>query len=71
MDGAWTTVQAFQSLITQMRRHGVDGGSFWRWINYNALEDADPTLSDPVKRRGVVFSYNPIQSVLAQLYRTP
>ena len=72
VSASWSTAQALQSLVTQMRRHGVDGGAFWRWTSFNTAEDSDPTLADPVKRRGVTFTYNqPIQGLLAQLYQTP
>jgi len=54
-----------------MRRHGVDGGAFWSWVNYNNSDDLDATVADRVKRRGIAFTYNPVQSVLAQLYRSP
>ncbi len=71
VSASWSTVQAFQSLVTQMRRHGVHGGAFWRWVSFNTSEDSDPTLADPVKRRGVAFQYNPVQGVLAQTYTGP
>lgn len=71
VSASWTTSQALQSLVTQMRRHGVEGGGFWRWVSYSNAEDADPTLAQPVKIRGVTFTYNPVKTVLAQLYLAP
>jgi hypothetical protein len=71
VDPSWSTVQAFESLVTRIRRRGMDGGAFWRWVSFTNAEDSDPTLEDPVKRRGVAFVYNPVKDVLAQMYQSP
>lgn len=65
---SWSSAQALQSLAILMRRHGVAGGAYWRWVRFETSEDSDPTIADqPIKRRGVPFTYNPVQSVLAQM----
>jgi hypothetical protein len=71
VDPSWSTAQAFQSLVTRMRQHGMDGGAFWRWVSFTNSEDSDATLADPVKRRGVAFIYNPVKDVLVHLYQSP
>jgi hypothetical protein len=65
----WKTEWAMESLATLMEKYQLEGGSFWRWVSFSNCpsgsgcpnEDADPTLADPVKRRGVNFVYNPVQ----------
>lgn len=63
----WKTEWAMESLVSLMEKYQIEGGSFWRWTNNSNCssgctnEDADPTLADPVKRRGVNFVYNPVQ----------
>jgi len=63
----WKTEWAMESLATLMEKYQVEGGSFWRWVNESDCssgcpnQDADPTLADPVKLRGVSFVYNPVQ----------
>jgi hypothetical protein len=54
-----------------MRKYGVDGGSFWRWTNYDGAEDTNPQVPDPVKRRGVAFTYNPVKDVVVRYYTQP
>ena len=34
-------------------------------------EVSDPTLADPIKRRGVAFVYNPVEDVLVEMYGIP
>ncbi len=61
VDPAWKTEWAMESLATLLEKYGIEGGSFWRWTSFSNCqsgcpnEDADPTLADPVKRRGVEF----------------
>ena len=57
----WNTQHALESLIYLLHKYEVDGGSFWRWVSFNTSEDFDPSLADPVKRRGVDFLYAPVQ----------
>ena len=71
LDPSWSTVQAFESLVTRLRRRGMEGGAFWRWVSFMNSEDSDPTLADPVKRRGVSFTYNPVKDALVRLYQAP
>ena len=71
MEPTWSTDQAFESLIQLFRTYEVDGGAFWRWTSFNNDEDADPSLAEPVKRRGVAFTYNPVKDVLVREYTAP
>jgi len=71
VDPSWSTVQAFESLVTRMRRRGMDGGAFWRWVSFTTSEDSDVSQPDPVKRRGVAFVYNPVKDAVAQMYQSP
>lgn len=69
VDPNWKTEWAMESLISLMEKYQIEGGSFWRWTSFSNCskgqgcpnEDSDPTLADPVKRRGVNFVYNPVQ----------
>jgi hypothetical protein len=67
VDPAWPTARAVESLGFLMRKHGIDGGAFYRWTNFEDREETDPTLADPVKRRGVAFAYNPVQREFVDL----
>ena len=69
-DTSWKTGQAVESLISLMKEYGVDGGCFWRWVNFENGEDANPSVPDAVKRRGVNFVYNPVKNILASGYVT-
>jgi hypothetical protein len=71
VSASWSSAQALQSLVSLMRRHGVAGGAYWRWVSFETSEDSNPSLGDPIKRRGVTFTYNPVQSVLTQVYQAP
>jgi len=71
VDQSWSTVQAFESLVTRMRRRGMDGGAFWRWVSFTTSEDSDPSQPDPVKRRGAAFVYNPVKDAVATMYQSP
>ena len=61
VDPAWKTEWAMESLTTLMEKYQIEGGSFWRWTSFMDSEDSDPTLTQPVKVRGVNFVYNPVQ----------
>jgi uncharacterized protein (TIGR03437 family) len=67
VDPARKTEWTMESLVTLLEKYPIEGGSFYRWTSYTNCssgcpnEDADPTLADPVKRRGVNFVYNPVQ----------
>ena len=71
VDPAWSTPNALDSLLRVLKKNGADGGSFWRWTSFSDSEDHDTTLADPIKRRGVPFTYNPVESVLVQYYTAP
>ncbi len=64
----WTTEQAFESQIQLMKRYGVAGGCFWRWVFADNNETNDPTLTTPVKKRGMTFEYSPVKDKMAQYY---
>jgi hypothetical protein len=68
-DPNWSTPQAFESLALLMRRYGVAGGCFWRWVFISDSENADPTLATPVKKRGSAFMYNPVKDKIVQYYQ--
>jgi uncharacterized protein (TIGR03437 family) len=57
----WKTEWALESLIALMEKYRVEGGSFWRWANFTNAEDTDPTLADPVTKRGMTFVYNAVE----------
>jgi hypothetical protein len=63
----WNTQHALESLVFLLNKYGIDGGSFWSWINESNSQDSDPTLPDPVKRRGVPFIYNPVQKEVVDM----
>ena len=67
-DPNWTTEQAFESHIKLIKRYGVAGGCFWRWVFFDDNEKNDPTLSTPVKKRGLSFEYNAVKDIMAQYY---
>lgn len=68
-DPNWSTPQAFESLVLLMKRYGVAGGCFWRWVFISNDENADPTLATPVKKRGKAFIYNPVVDKIIQYYQ--
>jgi hypothetical protein len=59
---------ALQSLVWIMQAYGIEGGSFWRWVDFSNSEELDPALQMPVKKRGPDFTYNPVKAVLEELY---
>ena len=71
VETTWSTDQALASLIQLFTKYGVDGGALWRWTSFNNDEDGDPNLAQPVKRRGVAFTYNPVKDVLVRDYVAP
>ena len=71
VEPTWSTDQALESLIQLFTQYGVDGGAFWRWTSFTNPEDADPSLAQPVKRRGVAFTYNAVKDVLMRHYTAP
>ncbi len=65
VDPHWNTEKAVEGLGVLMRRYGIDGGTFWHWVDVNNA--APSTFADPVKKRGSL-SYYPVQRELADLY---
>lgn len=66
----WNTEHALESEIFLLQKYGIEGGAFWHWINNSNIEDADPTIADPVKRRGADFIYNPVQKEIVDMAGT-
>jgi len=54
-----------------MRKYGIAGGSFWRWVNFSNDEDSDGTLPNAIKKRGTAWTYNSVKDVLVQQYSAP
>jgi len=69
-DPNWTTERAFETHIKLIKRYGVAGGCFWRWVFADDNEKNDLTLSTPVKKRGLTFEYNAVKDKMAQYYST-
>jgi hypothetical protein len=67
VEPGWPTQQALESLVFLFEKYGVDGGSFWRWTSFQNSEDEDPTLADPVKRRGVEYIFNKVEKEVLDL----
>lgn len=67
-DPNWTTEQAFETHIKLIKRYGVAGGCFWRWVFFDDNEKNDPTLSTPVKKRGLAFEYYAVKDIMARYY---
>jgi hypothetical protein len=68
VEKSWTTEMALQSLVWIMQTYGIDGGCFWRWVDFSNSEELDPTVQMPVKKRGVDFTYYPVKGILEDLY---
>jgi hypothetical protein len=66
----WNTQHALESVVFLFQKYAIDGGTFWRWVNNSDSEDADPTVSEPVKRRGTNFTYNPVQKEIVDMAGT-
>lgn len=64
---AWRTEWALESLVFLMKKHGVRGGAFWRWVNGGDSDDTDESLADPVKRRGVEYIFNPVHALVMDM----
>lgn len=56
-----------ESLVFLMEKYGIDGGTFWRWTSFDDDEDKDPSLAQPVKRRGVAYAYNSVYKEVLDL----
>lgn len=67
----WGTAEALENAVGLIRKYGVDGGSFWRWANFQNSEDANTAIGHAIKRRGTNYTYNPVKDVLERLYKTP
>ncbi len=63
--------QAFESSVLLMRKYGMEGGAFWRWVNYTNAEDADSQNPWAVKWRGAAPRYTPVADVMRRLYLPP
>ncbi|MEK7402286.1 MAG: Ig-like domain-containing protein [Gemmatimonadota bacterium] len=63
--------EALPSAVNLMRRHGVDGGSFWRWTHFTNDEEASVTAANAIKRRGAGYSYFPVKDSMVALYGAP
>jgi hypothetical protein len=63
----WKTQHALESIVFLMQKYGMDGGAFWRWVNFQNSEETDTTLADPVKRRGLSYIYNPVQKEIVDM----
>ena len=44
-----------------MRRYGIEGGAFWRWVNYETVDDANATFPGAIKRGRIACTYNPAE----------
>ena len=63
----WSAEQAFESVTALMALHGVEGGAWWTWTE---IDDATQSQrgAQAIKRRGLDFSYNPVQRELVAAY---
>ena len=68
VDPAWTTEEALESLVWIFQNRGIEGGSFWRWTDFQVWEEFDPELSIPVKYRSWTDRYTPVAELLTSLY---
>jgi hypothetical protein len=67
-DPTWSDEHALESLVWIMQAYGIEGGCFWHWIDLTDYEEKDPRVGEPIKQRGMAFTYNPIKDVLTELY---
>jgi hypothetical protein len=67
-DPSWPTNVALESLSALMQRYHVDGGAYWQWVDPNTAAENDPQNTEPVKRRGKGFVYNPVRLQLLDMY---
>jgi hypothetical protein len=63
----WPAERAYESLGYLMNKHGLPGGNFWRWTNFNSSEDADPLTAKPVKKRGMAYEFLPPKNEIVDL----
>ena len=68
IEPGWGSAEALESAVQLMRKRGVAGGSFWRWVSFVDEEDADPTADEPVKRRGPEYVYTVVREIMRRLY---
>lgn len=61
------TEWGLESLVFLMKKHGVNGGGFVRWVSGEDSEDTDESLPDPVKRRGVEYIFNPVHALVMDM----
>ncbi|SRR6266498_201471 len=66
----WNTQHALESAVYLLHKYAIDGGTFWHWTNNSNSDDTDPTIADPVKRRGTNFVYNPAQKEIVDMAGT-
>ena len=64
----WGSAEALESSVELMRKRGVAGGSYWRWVSFEDEGDADPTSWEPVKRRGPDYVYTVVWEIMRRLY---
>ncbi len=57
----WKTEWAVESLANVFESYGVEGGSFWIWVQGATADEANSSFADAVKHRGVGFFYYPVQ----------
>lgn len=67
----WNTDRALENAVESMRSFGLEGGSFWRWVNFTDDEDADPQTPYSIKWRGTDYRYTPAAEVMRRLYVRP
>lgn len=67
----WNSDKALEHGVHVMRKYGLDGGNFWRWTNYTDEEDANPTVTYPIKWRGATYRYTPAAEVMRRVYSQP
>ncbi|GEM_PF-4662508 len=68
VDPGWTTEEALESLVWIFQNRGIEGGSLWRWTDFEIWEEFDPELSLPVKYRSWSDRYTPVAELFGSLY---
>jgi hypothetical protein len=64
----WNTELALISLVWIMQAYGMEGGCFYRWVNATDVDETDLEVAEPIVKRGSDFIFNPVKSVLENLY---
>jgi hypothetical protein len=65
----WPAERAFESLAQVMAANGFEGGSYWIWTEGDAQSEADAArVGVPVRHRGLVDVYNPVQREMQDAY---